>query len=190
MTISSQDPSIQGTFLNGRVIVLVGDITQQLVSAVVNAANWTLLGGGGVDGAIHRVGGPAILRDCQRIRDAQYPDGLPTGKAVATTAGNLLASYVIHTVGPIYGREPKNQADLLADCYRNSLELAVSLQISSIAFPSISTGAFGYPRDEAAVIASRAIKESLSQTPSIEEVRLVFFLNRDARVFLQFQNFG
>jgi O-acetyl-ADP-ribose deacetylase (regulator of RNase III) len=189
VTISSQDPSIQGTFLKGRVIVLVGDITQQYVSALVNAANWTLLGGGGVDGAIHRVGGPEILRECQRIRETQYPDGLPTGKAVATTAGNLQASYVIHTVGPIYNRDPKNQADLLADCYRNSLELAVSLQVSSIAFPSISTGAFGYPRDEAGAIASQAIKESISQIPSIEEVRLVFFLKSDARVFLQFQNF-
>jgi O-acetyl-ADP-ribose deacetylase len=189
VTISSQDRSIQGTFLNGRIIVLVGDITQQSVSALVNAANWTLLGGGGVDGAIHRVGGPEILRECQRIRETQYPDGLPTGKAVATTAGNLQASYVIHTVGPIYGRDPKNQADLLADCYRNSLEVAVSLRVSSIAFPSISTGAFGYPRHEAAAISSQAIKESLSQIPSIEEVRLVFFLKSDARVFLQFQNF-
>lgn len=186
---SSPDSSIEKTFLAGRVVVLVGDITQQHVSALVNAANWTLLGGGGVDGVIHRVGGPAILQECQNVRGTQYPDGLPTGKAVATTAGNLPADYVIHTVGPIYGRDPNNEADLLADCYRNSLELAASLHVSSVAFPSISTGAFGYPKDEAADIASRAIKESLAVDSSVAQVRLVFFLKNDARVFLQFQNF-
>jgi O-acetyl-ADP-ribose deacetylase (regulator of RNase III) len=189
VTSSSQDSSIQKTFLNGRVVVRVGDITQQHVSALVNAANWTLLGGGGVDGAIHRAGGPGILQECQRIRETEYPNGLPTGKAVATTAGNLPAQYVIHTVGPIYGRDRENQAELLADCYRNSLELAASLAISSVAFPSISTGAFGYPREEAAAIASRAIKEALSHNLAVKEVRLVFFLKNDARVFLQFQNF-
>lgn len=189
MTSSSLDPSSQQTFLNGRVVVLVGDISQQRVSALVNAANWTLLGGGGVDGVIHRVGGPEILQACQKIRETQYPDGLPTGKAIATTAGNLPAEYVIHTVGPIYGRDPENQADLLADCYRNSLELAAALRIPSVAFPSISTGAFGYPRDEAAGVASRAIKEFLSRNSCVQEVRLVFFLKNDARVFLQFQNF-
>ena len=189
MTSSSQDSSIEKTFLNGRVVVLVGDLTQQHVSALVNAANWTLLGGGGVDGVIHRVGGPAIRQECQKVRETQYPDGLPTGKAVATTAGNLPADYVIHTVGPIYGRDTENQANLLADCYRNSLALAASLHLSSVAFPSISTGAFGYPRDEAAGVASRAIKESLSRDSSVSEIRLVFFLKNDARVFLQFQNF-
>ena len=189
MTNSSLDPAIHGTFLNDRVIVLVGDITQQNVAAIVNAANWTLLGGGGVDGAIHRVGGPEILQECKLIRATQYPGGLPTGQAVATTAGNLPAEYVIHTVGPIYGRDPKNEADLLGDCYRNSLELASAKNLASVAFPSISTGAFGYPRDKAAIIASRTIMATLSRIKSIVEVRLVFFLKSDARVFLQFQNF-
>ena len=189
MTSSSQVSSIEKTFLNGRVVVLVGDITQQHVSALVNAANWTLLGGGGVDGAIHRVGGSAVLHECKEIRRTQYPDGLPTGKAIATTAGNLPADYVIHTVGPIYGRNPEKQADLLADCYRNSLELAATLHLQSVAFPSISTGAFGYPRDEAAGVGSRAVKEFLAKNSSVAEVRLVFFLKNDARVFLQFQNF-
>ena len=142
-----------------------------------------------MDGAIHRVGGSAVLHECKEIRRTQYPDGLPTGKAIATTAGNLPADYLIHTVGPIYGRNPEKQADLLADCYRNSLELAATLHLQSVAFPSISTGAFGYPRDEASVIASTAIRELLALAPSIEEVRLVFFMKNDARVFLQFQNF-
>ena len=190
VTNSSQDPAIHGIFLNDRVIVVVGDITQQHVAAVVNAANWTLLGGGGVDGAIHRVGGPEILRECQQLRATQYPEGLPTGKAVATTAGTLPAEFVIHTVGPIYGRDPQNEADLLADCYRNALELAAAKNLLSVAFPSISTGAFGYPREKAARIASQSITETLSRIRSIDEVRLVFFQKSDARVFLQFQNFG
>jgi O-acetyl-ADP-ribose deacetylase len=186
---SSKDPGFEATFLDGRVIVLVGDITQQCVSALVNAANWTLLGGGGVDGAIHKVGGPQILAECQQIRKTQYPEGLPTGQAVITTGGMLPAQHVIHTVGPIYGRNPGEQADLLAACYQNSLALAPAYQLSSIAFPSISTGAYGYPKPEAAAIASRAIKEKLDQIELIQQVRLVFFQKDDARVFLQYQNF-
>lgn len=176
-------------FLGGRVLVLVGDITHQDVDAVVNAANWTLLGGGGVDGAIHTAGGPQILEECKAIRKSTYPDGLPTGKAVITTGGNLPAKHVIHTVGPIYGREPDRQAELLADCYQNSLLLAIQHNLSSIAFPSISTGAFGYPRDEAAGVASASIKHFLSEYPPIEQVRLVFFAQKDASVFLRRQNF-
>ncbi len=177
------------SFLAGRVLVLVGDITQQDVTAIVNAANSTLLGGGGVDGAIHRAGGPKILEECKQIRKTVYPDGLPTGQAVLTTGGNLLAKYVIHTVGPIYGREPERESELLAACYQNSLELARQHAMSSIAFPSISTGAFGYPKAEAAKIASAAIKQFLTADQQIEEVRLVFFQQRDARVFLQYQEF-
>ena len=143
------------SFLDGRVLVVIGDITRQDVTAIVNAANSTLLGGGGVDGAIHRAGGPEILRECQEIRKKIYPNGLPTGQAVITTAGNLPATHVIHTVGPIYGREPEREAELLAACYRNSLTLARQHSITSIAFPSISTGAFGYPKTEAAAISSR-----------------------------------
>ena len=179
----------EATFLNGRVVVLIGDITQQQVGAIVNAANWTLLGGGGVDGAIHRIGGPQILQECKQIRETQYPKGLSTGQAVITSGGNLIANFVIHTVGPIYGRNKDEEADLLASCYKNSLSLASAKQISSIAFPSISTGAFGYPREEAAAVSSNAIKEALVEDAVINLVRLVFFQPRDARVFLQYQKF-
>jgi O-acetyl-ADP-ribose deacetylase (regulator of RNase III) len=177
------------SFFDGRVLVLVGDITRLDVDAIVNAANSTLLGGGGVDGAIHDAGGPAILNECRKIRETDYPEGLPTGEAVITTGGNLPAKYVIHTVGPIYGREPERQAELLAACYQNSLLLARRHQLSSIAFPSISTGAFGYPKIEAAKVASTAIKNFLFADDQIRQVRLVFFLQRDARVFLQYQEF-
>ena len=177
------------SFLAERVLVVIDDITRQDVGAIVNAANWTLLGGGGVDGAIHRAGGPQILEECKEIRKTAFPDGLPTGQAVITTGGNLPAKHVIHTVGPIYGREPERESELLAACYQNSLLLARQHQISSIAFPSISTGAFGYPRPEAAKISSKTIKEFLTADEGIEEVRLVFFQQRDARVFLEYQKF-
>ena len=177
------------SFLGGRVLVVVGDITRQDVTAIVNAANSTLLGGGGVDGAIHRAGGPEILKECQQIRKTVYPDGLPTGQAVITTGGNLPAKYVIHTVGPIYGRDPEREAELLAACYQNSLLLARQHAVSSIAFPSISTGAYGYPKPEAAKIASAKIKHFLSADQQIEQVRLVFFQERDARVFREYHEF-
>ena len=171
-------------FLNGRVSVVVADITQQQVGAIVNAANSTLLGGGGVDGAIHRAGGPEILAACQEIRRTQYPDGLPTGEAVITTAGHLPAEYVIHTVGPIKNAEGERAATLLAACYRNSLTLAVQHALTSIAFPAISTGVYGYPREEAAPVASQAIASFLEHDSSLQSVRLVFFSEQDAAVFL------
>jgi O-acetyl-ADP-ribose deacetylase (regulator of RNase III) len=177
------------SFLAGRVRVLTGDITAQDVNAIVNAANSTLLGGGGVDGAIHRVGGPRILEECRQIRETTHPNGLPTGEAVITTAGDLPAQYVIHTVGPIYGRNPAREAELLAACYQNSLRLAQQFTISTIAFPSISTGAYSYPHQEAAAVSSKAIRDFLSTDNQIREVRLVFFLQRDARVFLEYQEF-
>ena len=177
------------SFLDGRVVVVVGDITRQDVDAIVNAANSTLLGGGGVDGAIHDAGGRRIFDECREIRRKDYPHGLPTGEAVITTGGNLPAKFVIHTVGPIYGSEPESQADLLAACYQNSLLLARQHHLSSIAFPSISTGAFGYPKVEAARVSSTAIRHFLAADDQIREVRLVFFLQRDARVFLQYQEF-
>jgi O-acetyl-ADP-ribose deacetylase (regulator of RNase III) len=177
------------TFLGGRVVVTVGDITRLGVDAIVNAANWTLLGGGGVDGAIHRAGGPAILEACREIRRTQYPQGLPTGEAVITTAGNLPARHVIHTVGPIYGRHPGREAELLAACYQNSLRLAASHSLSSIAFPAISTGAFGYPAAEAAAVSSTAVADFLSADQSLSEVRLVFFQQRDAAAFLRNHTF-
>ncbi len=177
------------SFLDGRVEVVVGDITQQDVAAIVNAANSSLLGGAGVDGAIHRNGGPQIRKECQEIRNTLYPDGLPTGEAVITSGGNLLAKYVIHTVGPVYGQDPAREAELLAACYRNSLLLAYQHKISSIAFPSISTGAYGYPKPAAAQVASNAIKEFLATDRDIEQVRLVFFQEKDASVFLDYQEF-
>ncbi len=132
-------------FLKNRVQIAIGDITKQDVGVIVNAADSSLMGGGGVDGAIHRAGGPAILEACREIRRTQYPHGLPTGEAVITTAGNLPAQYVIHTVGPVYGRDDGREPELLAACYRNSLALAVQYSLTTIAFPAISTGAFGFP---------------------------------------------
>jgi len=177
-------------FLGGRVIVKVGDITQENVDAIVNAANGTLLGGGGVDGAIHRAGGPDILRECQQIRATEFPQGLPTGRAVITAGGKMTARHVIHTVGPVYGRGGKDKAELLADCYRNSLNLAVAKELKSVAFPAISTGVYGYPQDEAARVSSRAIAEFLASDSSLQEVRLVFFAAKDAEVFLAHHAFA
>ena len=181
--------SVLSTFLNGRVSVLVGDITQQRVAAVVNAANATLLGGGGVDGAIHRAGGPDILAACQELRRSRYPDGLPTGEAVLTTAGRMLARQVIHTVGPVYRAAGERAADLLAACYRNSLSLAVRHSLTTLAFPAISTGVYGYPREEAAAVASRAMAEFLAADAAITAVRLVFFAQPDADIFLTHHTF-
>ena len=186
-------------FLGGRVTTITGDITGQEVDAIVNAANSSLLGGGGVDGAIHRAGGPAILEECRELRRTRWPAGLPTGEAVITTAGNLPARHVIHTVGPVWGREGGREAELLAACYRNSLALASAHGLDSIAFPAISTGVFGYPTDEAAAVASKAIKEFLvgADTPAAEgagasgvkEVWLVFFSPGDAEIFIRHQQF-
>ncbi len=178
------------TFLDGRVVVVVGDITSLDVDAIVNAANATLLGGGGVDGAIHRIGGPAILAACREIRRTQYPQGLPTGEAVITTGGNLPARHVIHTVGPIYGRHDGQEAQLLKACYQNSLTLASQHGLTSIAFPAISTGAFGYPQPEAAQLASEIIKSYVLTDDQIREVRLVFFQESSAEIFLEYQKFG
>ena len=178
------------TFLDGRVRVSVGDITKQDVEAIVNAANSSLLGGGGVDGAIHRAGGPAILEECREIRRTRFPQGLPTGEAVVTTGGNLPALYVIHTVGPIYGEHRGKEAELLANCYHNSLTLAVEKNVTSVAFPSVATGVYGYPREEAADISSRTIENFLSTDRQLKEVRLVFFQAADADIFIANQKFS
>ena len=177
------------TFFGGRVRVGVGDITREAVDAVVNAANSSLLGGGGVDGAIHRAGGPSILEECREIRRTRYPEGLPTGEAVITTAGLMPARHVIHTVGPVYGREGGREAELLASAYRNSLALAAAHALGSVAFPSISTGVYGYPKEEAAAVASHAIAEFINEDESVREVRLVFFSERDMEVFLRNHHF-
>ena len=175
--------------MGGRVVIVVGDITRQNVNAIVNAANSTLLGGAGVDGAIHSAGGPSILEACREIRRTQYPDGLPAGEAVLTTAGNLPAQFVIHTVGPVYGRHAGSEAQLLAACYQNSLALAVKHSLASIAFPAISTGAFGYPPSEAAAVSSAAVEEFIGGNDTLKEVRLIFFQQRDADEFLKNRKF-
>jgi O-acetyl-ADP-ribose deacetylase len=157
-----------------KITFVKGDITEQDVDVIVNAANHTLLGGGGVDGAIHRRGGPEILAECQKIRQERYPDGLPTGQAVATTAGRLKARWVIHTVGPTYA-ESKDKSQLLADCFRNSLQLADELGAATVAFPAISTGVYRWPLDDAARIALETVRASDTR---VDEVRLVLFDQR------------
>ena len=153
-----------------------GDITQEDTDAIVNAANSSLMGGGGVDGAIHRAGGPAILEACKRIRAERGP--LPTGQAVITTGGNLRAKHVIHTVGPIWRGGHAGETQLLASAYRESLKLAVENRLSTVAFPSISTGAYGYPIDEAARIALRTVIDFLESNTSLEKVIFVLFDSR------------
>ena len=158
-----------------RIVTKVGDITREDVDAIVNAANSSLLGGGGVDGAIHRAGGPEILAACRRIRETEYPHGLPTGKAVITTGGRLPARFVIHTVGPIYGQNGGRDAELLAACYENSIALAAAHGLPTIAFPAISTGVYGYPKEEAARIARAAVERALAAHPAVATVVLVSF---------------
>jgi O-acetyl-ADP-ribose deacetylase len=170
--------------LDGRLIVKSGDITDEAVHAIVNPANSTLLGGGGVDGAIHRRGGPSIVEQCREIRATKYPDGLPSGEAVITTAGDLPALYVIHTVGPVYGMNQGRDPELLAACYTNSIEVAVSNELKSISFPSISTGAYGYPKHEAAPIVHRTVAAMLERYADLA-VNLVFFSDSDVRSFLK-----
>ncbi|MEM3380896.1 MAG: O-acetyl-ADP-ribose deacetylase [Candidatus Bathyarchaeia archaeon] len=168
-----------------RLRLVQGDITDQDVDAIVNAANPSLMGGGGVDGAIHRRGGPKILEECRRIRSEEWPDGLPTGKAVITSGGNLKARYVIHTVGPVWRGGKVGEPKLLAEAYRNSLELALRTGLKRISFPSISTGAYGYPIEEAARIALRTVKEFLEERDLIEEVNFVLFTDVDFKVYSQ-----
>jgi O-acetyl-ADP-ribose deacetylase (regulator of RNase III) len=164
-----------------RIELVKGDITEQEVEAIVNAANSTLLGGGGVDGAIHRKGGPEILAECRRVRADRYPDGLPAGQAVATTAGRLPARWVIHTVGPVYSKT-EDRAGLLASCHTEALRVAGELGASTIAFPAISTGVYGYPLELAAPTAIRSVRESGA---NLDEVRFVLF---DDRVYRAFQD--
>jgi O-acetyl-ADP-ribose deacetylase len=154
-----------------RITLIRGDITHQDVDVIVNAANSSLLGGGGVDGAIHERGGPEILAECRELRASRYVDGLPTGQAVATTGGGLLADWVIHTVGPIYSGS-QDRSELLASCYRESLRIAAELDAAIVAFPAISAGAFGWPVEDAARIAVQTVRTAPSR---VEEVRFVLF---------------
>jgi O-acetyl-ADP-ribose deacetylase (regulator of RNase III) len=159
--------------MNPRIILQQGDITKIHAGAIVNAANSSLLGGGGVDGAIHRVGGPAILEECRRIRDRQ--GGCKVGEAVITTGGNLPARYVIHTVGPVWQDGNSREPELLASAYRNSLRLAATHLIRTIAFPNISTGIYHFPKNMAAAIALDTIIEFLERSKEIEKVIFVCF---------------
>lgn len=176
---------IPTTRIGERLLVKVGDITREDVDAIVNAANRSLLGGGGVDGAIHRAGGPEILTACKELRATRYPHGLPVGQAVITPGGQLGARHVIHTVGPVYGHHDGQEAQLLAACYENSLAIAAEHALRTIAFPAISTGIYGYPREEAAVVVNEALQRALRRHEQIAEVRLVFFSPDDARIFLR-----
>jgi O-acetyl-ADP-ribose deacetylase (regulator of RNase III) len=160
------------------------DITEIATDAVVNAANSSLLGGGGVDGAIHRKGGPQILAECKKIRATQWPAGLPTGKAVITSAGNLKAKHVIHTVGPVWHGGRRGEPELLAQAYQNSLQTAVVNDLKSVAFPSISTGAYGYPIHAASCIALKTVKTFLEKENVLREVVLVLFSEPDLKVYL------
>lgn len=165
-----------------RIQFIQGDITKVEVDAVVNAANSSLLGGGGVDGAIHKAGGPAILEACKEIRAKQ--GGCPTGEAVITTAGKLPAKKVIHTVGPVWGDQTKEESDqLLASCYRNSLQLAVDHNLETVAFPNISTGVYGFPKERAAKIAVAEVRNFLSDTNKIEGVRFVCFDDENFKIY-------
>jgi len=157
--------------------IIQGDITQQGTDAIVNAANSSLMGGGGVDGAIHRAGGPAILQECKQIVARQ--GRLPAGRAVITTGGNLKAKYVIHTVGPVWHGGSKGESELLASAYQQSLKIAAGNNLNSVSFPSISTGAYGYPVDQAAKVALDAVITFLSEsTASVREVVFVLFDSR------------
>jgi O-acetyl-ADP-ribose deacetylase (regulator of RNase III) len=195
------------SFLGGRLIVDLGDLTSFEGDVIVNAANSSLMGGGGVDGAIHRAGGPSILAECKVLREGRgqsakakrqdnedfqdlqdtrprYPDGLPEGQAVATNAGKLPVRRVIHTVGPVWHGGIQGEAELLASCYRSCLAIAVQENLSAIAFPAISTGVYGYPKDKAARIALGAISSHIANSQIPRSVHLVFYNETDAEIFL------
>jgi O-acetyl-ADP-ribose deacetylase (regulator of RNase III) len=168
---------------NAKIRLVRGDITDVDADAIVNAANPGLMGGGGVDGAIHRKGGPKILEECKRIRVSEWPDGLLTGKAVITSAGNLKAKSVIHAVGPIWHGGDHGEPGLLADAYKNSLELASSKKLKTLAFPSISTGAYGYPVEKASRTALTTVKRFLEGESTLREITFVLFTEHDLRIY-------
>lgn len=174
---------IQKRIGSATLSLVKGDITDQDVDAIVNAANSTLLGGGGVDGSIHRRGGPAILEACKQIRAERFPEGIPTGDAVITTAGRLLARAVIHTVGPVWRGGVALEAELLARAYTSSLSCAAEEGLQTVAFPSISTGAYGYPTREAARVALTAVAAFLTENSTVHEVRFVLFSDDDLHIY-------
>ena len=163
-----------------KIHILVGDITTINTEVIVNAANFRLLGGGGVDGAIHKAGGNKILEECKHIRNTMYPDGLPVGKAVITSAGNMKAKYIVHTVGPQY-RFDKDPVKSLVSCYTNALLLADEYKCSSIAFPAIATGVYGYPKEEATNIAYETVKQLIEKCIYIKDIVFVFYTEEDSK---------
>jgi len=174
---------MSATWGKTRIRLVLGDITDQSADAVVNAANSSLLGGGGVDGAIHRRGGPTILEECKRIRQEDWPGGLPPGKAVITRGGSLKAAHVIHTVGPVWSGGRNGEPRILAECYSNSLATAVRNGARSVAFPSISTGAYGYPVREASGVALKAVKSYAESQRAPEEVTFVLYSENDFKTY-------
>ncbi len=177
---------ILGIFLDRKIEVVLGDITKETTDVIVNAANSSLLGGGGVDGAIHRAGGSQVLEECQKLRKTTYPNGLPTGDAILTSGGKL-KPMIIHTVGPVY-HESHFPNEELCKSYQTSLRLAITHKFSSISFPAISTGVYGFPKAKAAHVVSQCLTEffdNLSGESSIEKVRLVFYSKKDMNIFLE-----
>ncbi len=171
--------------IGGRCRVLTGDITLTDAEALVNAANGSLMGGGGVDGAVHRRGGPSILEECRKIRKTRYPDGLPSGEAVLTRAGDMKALWVIHTVGPVWQGGTSGEDETLKRAYENSLKLASETGCRTVAFPAISTGVYGFPKPRAARIAFAAVRDFLSSHPLPERVDLVFYHEDETEIFLK-----
>jgi O-acetyl-ADP-ribose deacetylase (regulator of RNase III) len=170
------------------ICLIRGDITDVHADAIVNAANSTLMGGGGVDGAIHGKGGPTILEECRRIRASEWPNGLPTGRAVITTGGNLKAKHVIHTVGPVWHGGSHGEAGFLAAAYYNSLELASSKKLKTVAFPSISTGAYGYPVEKASRTALATLKQFLEKEHTLRQITIVLFTEHDLETYKEAAN--
>ena len=168
-----------------KVRILRGDITDQETDVIVNAANSSLMGGGGVDGAIHRRGGPKILDECKEIRATKWPNGLPIGQVVITSGGNLKTRYIIHTVGPIWRGGANREPELLANTYQNSLRLAVSKHLKTISFPSISTGAYGYPIEKASRIALSTVKEFLEKQDKLNEIIFILFSQHDLETYIE-----
>jgi O-acetyl-ADP-ribose deacetylase len=172
--------------VSSKIEIIRGDITKQKVDAIVNAANSSLMGGGGVDGAIHRAGGPAILEECKQIIAKQ--GSCPTGEAVITTGGNLPAKFVIHTVGPVWNGGKNNEAAKLGNCYRNSLKLADENNVRTIAFPNISTGIYGYPREEAGKIAVKTVTEYLLSGQNKSSIAMIYFICFDEENFQMYRS--
>jgi O-acetyl-ADP-ribose deacetylase (regulator of RNase III) len=170
---------------NAIIDLIKDDITQMETDAIVNAANSSLMGGDGVDGAIHSKGGPKILEECMRIRQTEWPDGLPTGKAVITSGGNLRTKFVIHTVGPVWMGGFHVEAELLKQAYRNSLKLAAAKGLKSVAFPSISTGTYGYPIAEASLVAIKTVKDFLEKEDRLEKIVFVLFSDHAYNIYLE-----